>query len=181
MIHHCSVGAKFVFAGTVFYCITCIQGPLQSLPSIQRITHFTQWVPAHAHLAVFGFGGMIAMGAIYYILPLVTGRKIWSQKLAEIQYWIMLFGVMSFFLVLTCAGLVQGHAWLAGEMVYRVLPEMSVYMVLRAATGVVIVVGACFQLINVMMTIWRGEETQREVLPEERAADLDDEEPEEAS
>lgn len=167
---HASVGAKFVFAGTVFYCLTCIQGPLQSLPSIQRVTHFTQWVVAHAHLAVFGFGGMIGMGAIYYILPLVSGRKIWSDKLADIQYWIMLFGVTSFFLVLTCAGLVQGHAWLAGEMVYRVLPEMTVYMILRGATGLVVVLGACIQLFNVLMTLWKGEPTPRQVLPTEEAA-----------
>ena len=154
---HADIGGKFVFAGTVFYAITCIQGPLQSLPSIQRVTHFTQWVVAHAHLAVFGFGGMIAMGTIYYVLPLVTGRRIYSRRLADLQYWIMLFGVLGIFLVLTAAGLVQGHAWLNGEMVYRVLPELVVYMVLRGAIGVAVVLAACLQLYNVVMTIRKGE------------------------
>jgi cbb3-type cytochrome c oxidase subunit I len=154
---HADVGGKFVFAGTVFYALTCIQGPLQSLPSIQRVTHFTQWVVAHAHLAVFGFGGMIAMGAIYYILPRVTGRRLWSRKLADLQYWIMLVGVIGFFLVLTVAGLLQGHAWLNGEMVYRVLPQLVIYMVLRGAIGVAIVAGAVLQLVNVLMTIRCGE------------------------
>jgi cbb3-type cytochrome c oxidase subunit I len=153
---HANVGGKFVFAGTVFYCITCIQGPLQSLPSIQRVTHFTQWVVAHAHLAVFGFGGMIGMGAIYYILPLVCGRDIYSRWLAELQYWIMLFGVMGIFLVLTVAGLLQGHSWLAGEMVYRVLPELTVYMILRGSIGVAVFAGAIIQLFNVVMTVWKG-------------------------
>lgn len=159
---HADVGGKFVFAGTVFYALTCIQGPLQSLPSIQKVTHFTHWVPAHAHLAVLGFGGMIGMGAIYYFLPRVCGREIWSRSMADLQYWIMLLGVTSFFLVLTCAGLVQGHSWLNGEMVYRVLPELRYYMILRAATGVVIVLGACLQLFNVLMTIYRGAPTARE-------------------
>jgi cbb3-type cytochrome c oxidase subunit I len=165
---HADVGAKFVFAGTVFYAITCVQGPLQSLPSIQRVTHFTQWVVAHAHLAVFGFGGMIAMGAIYYILPMVCGRKLWSERLADVQYWLMLAGVIGFFTVLTAAGLIQGHAWLGGEMVYRVLPELAIYLVLRGAIGVAIVGGACIQLFNVLMTIYYGEATAPEVEREER-------------
>jgi heme/copper-type cytochrome/quinol oxidase subunit 1 len=153
---HADVGLKLVFAGTVFYAITCVQGPLQSLPSIQRVTHFTHWVVAHAHLAVFGFGGMIAMGTIYSVLPLVTGRKVWSLRLAEVQYWVMLTGVVGFFVVLTGAGLLQGHAWLNGEMVYRVLPELTVYMVLRGAVGVAVTVGACLQLFNVVMTLYFG-------------------------
>ena len=160
---HADVGAKFVFAGTVFYCLTCIQGPLQSLPSIQRVTHFTHWVVAHAHLAVFGFGGMISMGAIYYILPKVSGRRIWSPKIADLQYWIMLLGISGFFLVLTGAGLLQGHAWLNGEMVYRVLPELGVYMTLRGAIGLAVLAGALLQLLNVVMTIYRGERVEKEV------------------
>jgi cbb3-type cytochrome c oxidase subunit I len=154
---HANIGAKFVFAGTVFYAITCVQGPLQSLPSIQRVTHFTQWVVAHSHLAVFGFGGMIGMGAIYYILPKVCGRRIWSKTLAEVQYWLMLSGVLGFFIILTGAGLIQGHAWLNGEMVYRVLPELTIYMILRGSVGVLVVGGAVIQLLNVAMTIFYGE------------------------
>jgi cytochrome c oxidase cbb3-type subunit 1 len=167
---HADIGGKFVFAGTVFYALTCIQGPLQSLPSIQRVTHFTQWVVAHAHLAVFGFGGMIAMGAIYHILPLATGRKIYSRRIADLQYWVMLIGVIGFFLVLTVAGLLQGHAWLNGEMVYRVLPELTVYFVLRGAIGLAIVLGACLQLFNVVMTIRRGEPLAATPVPSPPAA-----------
>jgi cbb3-type cytochrome c oxidase subunit I len=167
---HADIGGKFVFAGTVFYALTCIQGPLQSLPSIQRVTHFTQWVVAHAHLAVFGFGGMIAMGAIYHILPLATGRKIYSRRIADLQYWVMLIGVIGFFLVLTVAGLLQGHAWLNGEMVYRVLPELTVYFVLRGAIGLAIVLGACLQLYNVVMTIRKGEPVAAASAPSPPAA-----------
>lgn len=159
---HADIGGKFVFAGTVWYALTCIQGPLQSLPSIQRVTHFTHWVVAHSHMAVFGFAGMIGMGAIYYLLPRVSGRKVWSLKIAELQYWIMLFGVTSFFIVLTIAGLVQGHGWINGEMVYRVLPELRYYMILRGATGVLITCGAVLQLVNVVMTIYFGEVTSKE-------------------
>lgn len=155
---HDNVGAKMVFVGTVWYFITCVQGPLHSLPAVQRLTHFTNWVVGHAHIALVGFAGFIAMGAVYYLLPRVSGRKLWSTRLAETQYWLVLIGLLGFFLILTSAGLIQGQAWLNGEVIYRLLPEMALYMVTRAMFGMLIVTGALLFSINVVMTLLRGEE-----------------------
>jgi cbb3-type cytochrome oxidase subunit 1 len=57
-----------------------------------------------------------------------------------------------FFLVLTAAGLIQGAGWLNGETVYRMLPEIHVYMVLRVSIGLLIISGAAIGLYN----IWRS-------------------------
>jgi len=151
---HSDIGGKFIMAGLVWYTLTCIQGPLQSLPSIQRITHLNNWVIAHAHMGVLGFAGTVGMGGIYLILPRITGRPIYSTRLADIQYWLVLLGMTGFFLVLTAAGLIQGHGWLNGELVYKMLPEIHVYMVLRAAIGVLIVSGAAIGLYNIARTLY---------------------------
>ena len=66
---HENIGAKFVFTGTVFYLFTCIQGPIQALPQVQRLTHFSNWVVAHAHMGILGFSGMVAIGGIYLFYP----------------------------------------------------------------------------------------------------------------
>jgi cytochrome c oxidase cbb3-type subunit 1/cytochrome c oxidase cbb3-type subunit I/II len=153
---HENVGAKFVFVGTIWYCITCIQGPMHSLPVVQRLTHFTNWVVGHAHIAVLGFAGFIATGAIYYLLPRVSGRELWSKRLADVHYWLISIGLIGMFLTLTSAGLIQGQAWLNGEVVYRLLPEMALYMVLRALFGVAIVVSGALFAVNVLMTLFRG-------------------------
>jgi len=154
------VGAKMVFTGTVWYFLTCIQGPFQSLPAVQRVTHFTQWVVAHAHMALFGFGGFIVAGAIYYILPLV-GRPLYSKRLANLHFWLMLVAMTTMFLVLTFAGLIQGEAWLNGETVYRVLSELRVYLVVRAMTGVLMLVAATLFVINVWLSLrGRGGEAE---------------------
>ena len=150
---HTDIGGKFVFAGTVWYLFTCLQGPLQSLPYIQKVTHFTNWVVAHAHMGVLGFAGMTALGGIYFMLPRITGRPIYSETLADIQYWLVLTGMTGFFGILTAAGLVQGHAWLNGEVVYRVLPQLHPYMVARAASGIFIVAGALVGLYNIVMSL----------------------------
>ena len=148
---------RWIMTGTLWYLIVCVQGPLQSLPYVQRITHFTNWVIGHAHIAVLGFAGFIAMGALWHILPLASGRRIWSNRLVYLQFGLILFGLIGFFIVLTAAGLVQGAGWDAGQTVYRVLPEIASYMVLRLLLGVFIISGAVVGIWNVVMTLRRGE------------------------
>ncbi|MFC1707576.1 cbb3-type cytochrome c oxidase subunit I [Planctomycetota bacterium] len=148
------VGAKMVFTGTIWYFITCVQGSFQSLPSVQRVTHFTQWVVAHAHIALLGFAGFIAMGTIYYVLPVVLKRRLHSERAADTQYWLMLLGTLGIFLSLTFAGLIQGQGWLNGEVVYRLLPELKIYFVVRGISGVLMLTGALLFVWNVLMTVF---------------------------
>jgi len=151
---HSDIGGKFVFAGLVWYILTCLQGPLQALPVIQRVTHLNNWVIAHAHMGVLGFSGTIALGGLYFILPRITNRPIYSSRLADIQYWLVLLGMAGFFGVLTAAGLIQGNSWLNGETVYRVLPAIHSYMVWRLGIGVLLFGGAVIGLYNVIRSIY---------------------------
>jgi cbb3-type cytochrome c oxidase subunit I len=150
---HTEPGGKFVFAGSVWYLLTCLQGPLQSLPQVQRLTHFNNWVVAHAHLGVLGFAGITALGGIYFILPRITGRPLHSVRLADLQYWLVLIGTTGFFVVLTSAGLIQGSGWLNGETVYRILPQIHLYMILRALFGVLIFGASLIGVYNIVMSL----------------------------
>jgi len=151
---HGSVGGKWVFAGLVWYLIVCLQGPFQALPIVQRITHLTNWVIGHSHIAVLGFSGFIGIGGIYFILPRVTGRPLYSTKLADIQYWLILIGLSGFFFVLTMAGLIQGNGWLNGETVYRILPELHPYFIFRLLFAMLILTGAFVGLYNIWRSIY---------------------------
>lgn len=142
---------RFVFAGTVFYFFTSTEGTLLALPSVQRITHFTNIVVGHSHLGLLGFAGFIACGAGYGALREMYG-EIWSERLASLQYWLMLVGMVGFIIVLDDAGSIQGHAWRNGEVVYRVLPEIMNDYTLRVMLGCFIVTGAAIQLYNFIKT-----------------------------
>jgi cbb3-type cytochrome c oxidase subunit I len=150
------VGGRWVMVGTLWYLVTCIQGPLQSLPSVQKVTHMTQWTVGHAHIAVLGFSGFIALGLLWHVLPLITRRELWSKRLVSLQFGLVLFGLAGFFVTLTTAGLIQGGSWRQGVAVYNTLPMMAPYMVLRLVSGLFIITGAWLGLINVVMTIRRG-------------------------
>jgi cbb3-type cytochrome c oxidase subunit I len=151
---------RLVLVGTIWYLFTCIQGPVQSLPSVQQITHFNNWVIGHAHIAVLGFSGLIALGGMWHVLPLITGKQLYSRRLVNLQFGLVMFGVTGFFVVLTAAGLVQGSAWYNGESVYRVLPQLWPYMALRALSGMFIITGAFVGLANLLLTFWKGQPLQ---------------------
>jgi len=151
---HADIGAKFIFTGTIMYFFVSIQGSMMALPQVQRVTHFNNWVVGHAHIGVLAFSGMIALGGLYYILPRIVGKPLYSRFLADFQYWLILIGVIGFTIVLTVAGLIQGNAWLNGEAVYRILPEVHIYYVIRAALGVLIFSGAVIGLYNIARTIF---------------------------
>jgi cytochrome c oxidase cbb3-type subunit 1 len=150
---HADIGAKFVFTGTIMYFFVSIQGSIMALPQVQRVTHFNNWVVGHAHIGVLGFAAMIALGGLYFIIPRITGRPLYSRMLADLQYWLILIGVVGFTVVLTTVGLIQGNAWLNGETVYRVLPEIHLYYVLRASLGVLIFSSAIIGLYNIVRSL----------------------------
>jgi cytochrome c oxidase cbb3-type subunit 1 len=157
----------FVMTGTIWYLLTCVQGPAQSLPQLQRVTHFNNWTVGHAHIAVLGFAGFIALGTFWHVIPLVTKRKLYSQRLVFFQYGMVMTGLTGFFVVLTTAGLIQGHGWYNGETVYRMLPEIAVYMGLRALFGIFIVTAALVGFYNLMMTLRYGEPFEPGLIEEE--------------
>ncbi len=151
---HADVGAKFVFTGTIMYFFVSIQGSMMSLPQVQRVTHFNNWVVGHAHVGVLGFAGMIALGGMYAVLPKISGRPLHSRFLADLQYWLVLIGVSGFTVILTIAGLIQGNAWLNGETVYRILPQIHMYYVIRAALGLMVFSAALIGMYNMGRTLF---------------------------
>jgi cytochrome c oxidase cbb3-type subunit 1/cytochrome c oxidase cbb3-type subunit I/II len=151
---HGDIGGKFVFTGTIMYFIVSMRGSLMALPDVQRVTHFSHWVVGHAHVGVLGFAGMIALGGLYFIIPRITGKPLFSRFLADLQYWMILIGVSGFAIVLTISGLIQGHAWLNGETVYRVLSEIHIYNIIRAALGLLIFLSAVSGFYNIFRSLF---------------------------
>ena len=151
---HANIGAKFIFTGTIMYFFANIQGSFMALPQVQRITHYNNWVVGHAHLGVFAFAGITALGGLYFILPKITHKPLYSRYLADLQYWLVLIGVSVMIIDLTVVGLLQGNAWLNGETIYRVLPEIHLYYVIRASAGFFILAGAYLGAYNIVRTLF---------------------------
>lgn len=153
-----SVPLKFLVSAMVFYFITCFQGPMQALRSVSAITHFTNWVVGHAHLALLGTFTFIMFATIYYVLPRLIDRDIWSVKLMEWHFWMSLIGFTLFFVSLTIGGLVQGSHWAMNEsnVFIQSVTSQAPYHVVRAIGGVLILSAQFLFIFNIFKTATAG-------------------------
>jgi cbb3-type cytochrome c oxidase subunit I len=151
-----SLPLKFVVVGAIFYFVTCVQGPMQSIQGFNRLIHFTNWIVGHAHLALLGTFSFWAMGAIYYIIPVSLKRRIYSPGLGEAQFWLITVGFLLMMLSLQIGGLIQGAAWLNGDTVYKTLPMIKPYLIIRAVSGALIVMSGVIQAWQIYKTVTVG-------------------------
>ena len=121
---------------------------------MNELTHFTQYVPGHAHLALLFFSASVCIGAAYYILPRVFGCALYSRRLARAQYAVYIFGFAASSPASSLTGLTQGAAWVhMGIPVWTVLPGLRPYMALRIMGGVLLVTSFVMFAYNVIATI----------------------------
>ena len=149
-----SIPLRFVITGWVAYFLASYQGSHQALRGINLLTHFTQYVPGHAHLALLFFSASVVMGGIFYIIPRIYKVQIYSRTLVNVQYSLYVIGFIFFFAGFLLTGLTQGAAWLhQGLPVWSVLPGLRPYMALRAVGGVLLVVSFILFAYNIIATI----------------------------
>lgn len=106
-----NVPLKFLLTGVVFYLLTCFQGPMHSLRSVNAIVSKTDWIPGHAHMAVLGAFSFFAIAGSYYVVPRIFRTRLFSDALANWSYWLFLIGGVGFFVTLWLGGFWQGWQW----------------------------------------------------------------------
>lgn len=151
-----SIPLRFVITGWAAYVLVSFQGTHQALRDINLLTHFSQYVPGHAHFSLLFFAGSVVMGASFYILPRIFNVRLYSRTLANVQYSLYVIGFSAFFAGFLFTGLVQGSAWVhQGLPVWSVLPGLRPYMALRASGGALLVISFILYTYNIWATVRR--------------------------
>src|ERR671937_36540 len=157
---------RFTITAFFFYFLVNIQGAFEAIQPFNKLTHFTNFVVAHAHLALLGAFTILGMGVIDYIVAQIYQRPLFSRSLSEWQYWLVTVGFTGFFSVLTLAGFQQGFSWQDGIPEVNVLPQLHAYYIARGIFGAMIVASGIVQIVNIGMTIFTNtaERRRRETL-----------------
>ncbi|HIH43811.1 MAG TPA: cytochrome-c oxidase [Candidatus Methanoperedenaceae archaeon] len=129
------VPLRFMFIGAFFYFLVSAQGTFQALRETNMFLHFGQWPVGHAHLALLGCFGFLVMGAIYYLIPRITGKEIYSQRLMNYHFWFTILGFILFFASMTNMGLIQSSAWSRNIGVAILLLQLKPFFIVRALGG----------------------------------------------
>ena len=106
-----NVQLKFLMTGVIFYLLTCFQGPMHSLRTVNAIVSKTDWIPGHAHMAVLGAFSFFAIAGCYFVVPRIFKTNLFSESLANWSFWLLLIGGVGFFVTLWLGGFWQGWQW----------------------------------------------------------------------
>jgi len=149
-----SVPLKFLMSGTVFYLLTCFQGPMHSLRSVNAIISKTDWIPGHAHMAVLGAFSFFAIAGTYYTVPRMWRKPLYSDALANWSFWFIMMGGLGFFVTLWLGGFWQGWQWNnpAIPFIDTVVALKPVWLV-RFFSGCLIFAGIVAFAYNIMATV----------------------------
>jgi cytochrome c oxidase cbb3-type subunit 1 len=133
---------RFIVFGAMSYTVVSVQGALQSLRTVNEVTHFTHYTVAHAHLGVYAFFTMIMFGSIYYIVPRLTGWEWASGRLISFHFWTTAVGVALYFLALTFGGWWQGLEMNNADVPFLTIVQHTLpYLQARSVAGLLMAAG----------------------------------------
>ncbi|GIL17395.1 MAG: nitric oxide reductase [Oligoflexia bacterium] len=129
-------------------------GSLINLPIVNYFEHATYLTNNHAHGAMFGVKGNIAIGGMLFCLQHLFPKASWNQKLVRMSFWSLNIGIaMMMFLDLFPVGVYQLYAAIEHGFWYArsdAIVQGSVFKTLtylRSLGGVVFVFGGLIPLI----------------------------------
>lgn len=144
-----------------------ITGIINASYTMNLMVHNTMWVVGHLHFQVGAATTLTFMAVSYWLIPHLTGRALWSRRLAVLQVWTWFVGM---------AVLGRGMHWmgLAGAP-RRTYFSRATYMdfttwdwagLLTAAGGILLTISGVIYLYLMVMTICRSRQPANVVVPE---------------
>lgn len=156
---------RFIVVGAIAYTAVSLQGSFTALREVNRITHFTHWTVAHAHVGAYAFVTLALFGAIYYIMPRITRREWPSAALIRWHFWLVLVGISIYVIALTIAGLFQGLALLDPGTPFQVSVQRTLWgLWTRSFAGLLMTAGHVVFAINFFLMA-RGPEPAWRIPP----------------
>ncbi len=166
---------KFFVLALTFYGMATLEGPLLSIKSLNLLSHYTDWTIAHVHGGALGWLGGMVFAVAYYMVPKLWGRPLYSQKLANIHFWIATIGILLYVCSMWAAGLTEGLMWMATtsdgllkypQFIESVLAVKPLFWV-RLVGGTLYLLGTVLCLYNLVRTTAGAEVRDERVMIQE--------------
>jgi len=106
---------------------------------------------AHAHMNLVGGVVMLIMGVTYYLLPILSGRPLYSLRLVQQSFWLMTLGVYGFYAVQMVFGIWEGLLMFDDPAGWHAVHHW--YGRLVAVAGTVMAAGFLAYFANIALTM----------------------------
>lgn len=155
---------KFMAVAVTAYGMSTFEGPMLSIKTINSLTHFTDWIIAHVHIGGMGWNGFLTFSMLYWLIPVLFRTKLYSNRLANIHFWLGTLGIVFYAIPLYWAAITQGLMWKEftpeGFLRYPNFMETLVQIlpmyVTRILGGILYLSGVVLMVINLIKTIKQG-------------------------
>ncbi|NQU53938.1 MAG: cytochrome-c oxidase, cbb3-type subunit I [Bacteroidetes bacterium] len=159
-----SASLKFMVVAVTAYGMATFEGPMMALKTVNQLTHFTDWTIAHTHIAGMGWNGGLTFGMLYWMVPKLFRTKLFSEKLANLHFWLATLAILIYAVPLYWSAVTQWLMWQEytpeGFLAYpnfletltQILPMYSI----RIIGGLLYLVGFLIMTYNLFKTMAIG-------------------------
>ncbi len=155
---------KFMVVGVTAYGMSTFEGPMMSLKNVNALTHYTDYIIGHVHLGALAWNGGLSFAMLYYIIPRIYNTKLYSERLANVHFWLATLGILFYAIPMYVSGITQSLMWQEftadGALRYPNFLETVVRLrpmyALRAAGGALFTLGALVAAYNLYRTAKQG-------------------------
>ncbi|MBV6427438.1 MAG: hypothetical protein KIPDCIKN_01956 [Haliscomenobacter sp.] len=155
---------KFMVVAVTAYGMSTFEGPMLSVKSVNAISHFTDWTIGHVHIGALGWNGFLTFGMLYWLIPRLFSTKLYSEKLANMHFWIGTLGILFYAIPLYWAGWTQSLMWKEftpdgflkyGNFLETVTQILPMYT-MRVVGGTLYLTGNIIMAYNLAKTVRSG-------------------------
>ena len=151
---------RFLIVSLSFYGMSTFEGPMMSIKTVNALSHYTDWTIGHVHSGALGWVAFITIGSMYYLIPRLYGRAIYSVKLIDAHFWISTIGIVLYITAMWVSGIMQGLMWRAihpdGTLIYSFVESvqaMHPFYIIRTVGGAFFLLGMLIMAYNLWKTI----------------------------
>ncbi len=146
---------RFIRFGLISYMLAGVAELLTSFRGVALHTQFTFFSTAIEQLGLYGGISMMFFGAIYYLVPRVTGNAWASAGLLAGHRILMVLGVVLAVVTLAYAGLVQGSGLLDDKATFAtIFGNVRMALLVHSAAQLILVTGNLLLLVNLIRTAY---------------------------
>jgi len=167
---------RFLVVSLSFYGMSTFEGPMMAIKTVNALSHNTDWTIGHVHSGALGWVAMISIGAIYHLLPVLSGRKeMWSVGLINTHFWLATLGTVLYIASMWVNGITQGLMWRAfnqdGTLTYSFIQAVEASMpgyLVRLIGGVLFLAGMFVMAYNAYRTL--SDDTAKDAVAQPQVA-----------
>jgi cytochrome c oxidase cbb3-type subunit 1 len=167
---------RLLVVSIAFYGMSTFEGPMMAIKTVNALSHYTDWTIGHVHSGALGWVALISLGSLYYLIPRLFGRELYSLKLVEVHFWVATIGIVLYITAMWVAGIMQGLMWRAvnpdGTLTYSFVESvqaMHPYYIIRFLGGALFLSGTLVMAYNLWKSV-AGAKTIDAAIPVPAAA-----------